>query len=793
MLPVACKSARLGFSGAPLCWAVAWVVMIMCPVAPVMGAEQAPSSSQAQQQAPPAPQHVTTPTVPHREPVANQPAEVSSGESAEPAADAGQRWPGEPGPDQAVVEGSKVRVEGGKLVAEGGVTVRTPDLTITSDRVIIDESRKWAEFTGNVSAQSQTSHSTAASLHINLDSEEWSITGGRTTVEPEFFQPGQVLEPLFLRAESATGKAKNGPIEAHNGLFTSCNLEHPHYAIQSPDITVIPENKVIIRKPAFYLFGHKIIRFPFNLVFDLTGKQNRFFPEIGQNAMEGYYAKFAYLYLAGKAGEGFLRLHLTQKRGIGLGIDHTIDTARQFGRGSIFLEPSYGALTSRITHRYQISSTLRSDFAAGYQTNSGYFGNTSTLVSLFTLNRQAGNTRTELGLQRSLSRGSYSTSDRFTLNFRQELGPANNRWTLRSVMRDSSFGADQPSDEELETELRWRRRGTVIDWEWLYQNRWDLDGDRYTGDAGRFSLNRVPALVVSTDSDRVAALNLFGRLDSRVSLYLGRFLQLPDDTKVYRMAVDGRFGGHEYRLAGDLRARHELQFRQSFYDDGSAQYATRFLTQVRRDFGSHWHTRLRYNYANTRGFAPLRLDYSGRRNDIYFEAIRLSPQHSRLELSTGLDIINGRWRDALLRYEVMTAASSKVQLQAGYSLSRSQWRPASIRWITAARDRYYMALVANYDIERSQLTRATMDLDWRWHKWWRIQLLTGYSGYSHELDNISVQLTRDLHCWVASLAYDKQMKELRLNLGLKAFPSNERMLGVGRSGARFESSMGQYY
>ncbi len=225
MLPVACKSARLGFSGAPLCWAVAWVVMIMCPVAPVMGAEQAPSSSQAQQQAPPAPQHVTTPTVPHREPVANQPAEVSSGESAEPAADAGQRWPGEPGPDQAVVEGSKVRVEGGKLVAEGGVTVRTPDLTITSDRVIIDESRKWAEFTGNVSAQSQTSHSTAASLHINLDSEEWSITGGRTTVEPEFFQPGQVLEPLFLRAKSATGKAKNGPIEAHNGLFTSCNLE----------------------------------------------------------------------------------------------------------------------------------------------------------------------------------------------------------------------------------------------------------------------------------------------------------------------------------------------------------------------------------------------------------------------------------------------------------------------------------------------------------------------------------------------------------------------------------------
>ncbi len=782
-------------AGAGRRWSCAtlWVVYTMCCLGAAGAAELTPAPrdiAQLQQ----APQRTTPPDQPQDEaeqPSAPPPPEqeaIPQGQDTEQ-----QPWPPQPGPDEAAVSAERVRVEADRVIAEGDVTVKTEDLTVTADQAIIDEEGEWAEFSGDVAIDSETHHSTTQSLRVNLDTEEWLIAGGRTRVEPEFFEGGEVLEPLFLRAKDVVGESEAGPIHARGGLFTSCDLERPHFDLRSKHITVLPGRKVRIRKPTLYLFGHRTVRYPFDLTFDLDRKQNRFFPEIGQSYMEGYYAKLAYLYLAGRAGEGFIRLHMTQKRGLGFGVDHTIDTARQFGQGSIFFEPSQGAFTTRVRHRYNFSQSLSSDFSSSYQVNSGYFGSSSTLASNLTLRRRVGNTRSELGLQRSITKGTYSTSERFSANLRQEFGPSENRWSLRTAMRDSRYRADQPADKELETELRWVRRGSLLDWEAMFEDRWDLDGDRYTGDSNRFFLSRMPEFVIKTDSERLEALNLFGRVDSRAALYLGRFSQAPDELSVYRASFDGRFGGREYRLTGNSRLRHELQFRQSFYSDGSAQYASRFTTQLRQHLSSHWDTRLSYNYSGTHGYSPLRLDYSGRSHSLYWQAVRTLRDHSRLELSTGLDLISDTWRDALLRYELMTSRDSKIQLQSGYSLNRSRWRPANLRWIFASPDRYYLALGTNYDLDSSELTRATMELDWRWHRFWRIELLTGYSGYSGEFDDLDVQLTRDLHCWIGSLSYNKQLKEIRLNLGIKAFPANERILGIGRSGARFEGSTGQYF
>jgi len=46
---------------------------------------------------------------------------------------------------------------------------------------------------------------------------------------------------------------------------------------------------------------------------------------------------------------------------------------------------------------------------------------------------------------------------------------------------------------------------------------------------------------------------------------------------------------------------------------------------------------------------------------------------------------------------------------------------------------------------------------------------------------------------LASVTYDKELNEFRINVGIKAFPSNERQFGVGAGGPRFESTFGQYY
>jgi len=78
-------------------------------------------------------------------------------------------------------------------------------------------------------------------------------------------------------------------------------------------------------------------------------------------------------------------------------------------------------------------------------------------------------------------------------------------------------------------------------------------------------------------------------------------------------------------------------------------------------------------------------------------------------------------------------------------------------------------------------------------KWWKIEGIYGYNGYTNKLEELDLALTRDLHCWVASLLYNKRRKELTFNLYLKAFPIQLRPLGLGEEGQYIGTSVGGYY
>ena len=55
-----------------------------------------------------------------------------------------------------------------------------------------------------------------------------------------------------------------------------------------------------------------------------------------------------------------------------------------------------------------------------------------------------------------------------------------------------------------------------------------------------------------------------------------------------------------------------------------------------------------------------------------------------------------------------------------------------------------------------------------------------------------VRVTRDLHCMIATATYSMSLREFRIDLGLKAFPTSPGPLGVGRLGSQFQSGAGQF-
>ncbi len=749
---------------------------------------------------PPAEPEVTTPEADStdetlREPpqIPEQPPPPTSEPPTAGAADE-QPFPPEPTGDKVIFQADDFHYEAGAIIGEGNVVLRMEDMTVYADVVEIDKDGEQAMVHGNLRIETPDQTSRGERLLVDLEDEEWELHEGRTRIEPEFFDAGQVQEPLYLEGKQIVSHPGGDLVELFEGQFTSCDLKRPHYALRSRHVELRQGDKVVLEKPSINLLGHGLIRLPFNVVLSLEENNNRVLPEIGQNPVEGYYAKFAYLYLAGQAASGLVKLNLTQSRGVGLGLTHYIDSDRQRGQGSVFFEPSQGALTSRILHEYQLTPQLSSNLRASYQQNSGYFGTSASDSVDLTLNRRVTSADSELSLRRSASASAYTTSRQYVANFRhqQRLGPQS-RWSLRTNASRRSYSFGEVPDDELDAEFDYYHSGERFDWQLRADNRYDLDGATYTGD-NYFALNRLPELTINTDTRRLNDYELLGRVPFRSTLQLGSYQQEPDDIRVGRAAIDTRFGGGERRISDRLRLNMSGRYLQAFYDEGSALYITSFNATARQQWGGDWATRLRYGYQDRRGYAPLRLDYAGRSHSLYWEAAQLRPDRSRIFLSSGYDFISDRWRDVLLRTEYMPSASSKLELQSGYSLQRTRWRPLSLRWRQVApNDHLYLTAGTEYDLDRSQLTRATMELDWRWHRWWRIELLTGYSGYRNDFSTLDIQLTRELHCLVASVAYSKSLHEFRFNLGIKAFPSPERILGVGRSGALFQSGSGQYF
>ena len=692
-------------------------------------------------------------------------------------------------PAQVRLRADRVHYRAGETEGEGNLEVRYQDLTVRSFRGRLDKDRVWGAFSGDVKMEAKLYSTTATELRMNLDTEEFSATQAAAEVAPEYFE-GQVLAPIYVRAAEVVGRPDR--VTATAGMATSCDVwPHPHWMLQSERITVVPEERVTFRRPALYLFGNLLFRYPWDLQLSLRRRENRFLPEVGQNAVEGYYAKFAYGYSLNDENSGFIRLHLTQKRGVGLGFDHTLDAGEQYAELSMFTEPSQGSFTGRLLHRGQYSDPLTSNLSLSFQENSGYGYGSQSLSGDLTLRYDTTAAHTSLGLQHSALSSGVSTSRRSSSAFshRQQIG-ASGEWEIRTNYQDSSYLTGQAADQELETQFTWRQDFRAFTANLGANHRFDIDGGRYTGDSSYFSLNRLPNLVLTTDSARLGNLRLLGnRFTSTV--YLGYFDQQPDDIQSYRTGLELSLPAMTHEFGKNSSLRTSARLRQMFYT-GAARWTFDAQTEYRLKLPDFWQTRFSFNYSHPEGFAPIRTDYSSPTAVLYFEAVRLVAERMRVNLTCGRDFENGTYHDAIMRGEFLLSPRNRFELQSGYSIENSQFRPVNLRWVYATKRSWWSALTVNYDLDQSNLTNLSLDVDWTPLDKWRLQFLGGYSGYGG-LDQADVRITRDLHCMLAQLSYSKATSEIRVGLGIKAFPSDTRTFGVGQSGRYFESNFGDTY
>ena len=684
------------------------------------------------------------------------------------------------------------------VTASGNVQAAYRDYKVTADSVEADLEENIAVFQGNVKLTTAQHEVQGERLRINLKTRDWSLEQASSTIDPKTFQ-GRLAGPAFIQGVSLSGKEEDMMLKG--GTLTTCDREHPHYYFSARELEIHPDSKIIARDVSVVGLDKRLFTLH-SLVIPIKGFKYNIVPQVGSSAEEGMFLKTAYAYTATAQSQGFLKLDLMQKRGLGTGVEHTYRKGLASGLVSLYYlaDREIGAnnITGRFQHQQKLGS-INLNLTSDYRTNSYlYFPASTTQNYQVGLNRMTSKANTALTFNSNANRG-FGNFETLTSTLRHTQQLNNRLGAMLSMdMRTYKSPSLTAPDRELESIAELRQRDDKYDLSLIMSRRTDLDGDEYTGDDFYSALDRLPELRFETDSYRLGKGLLFG-LPSRLSVSAGKYHEMPGDVTSDRLLLQWDMLGRNI----DLGSRSELNLtaglRQAYYKSNMAQYVMRAGGVLTTRYNDYLRTRLTYNYQRPDGFSPFRFDYTGKYNYLRAVTDYQDERELRWSLSTGYDL-NRRtnpWQDLALRLTAHPNSNYAFSISTGYDINRSKWRNLINQLQVSVPGKIDMSLGTRYDLADHRLGLARGRLDLHLGSKWRVEGITSWNGTTKKFDYKAFRLTRDLHCWEASLVYNDETgfrtdKGFRLELRIKAFPGVDRF-GIGQFGQSVDTSMGEYY
>jgi lipopolysaccharide export system protein LptA len=709
-----------------------------------------------------------------------------------------------------VEPGGEVKVEGpkvtyypdGRIEGSGGVKVTYEDITLTADSVEGNVDEEWFSLSGNVTLDQRGQKATGETLFIDLAERRWSLKQAKSDLTPEYLE-GQVVSPIFTKGAEVIGERDRGIVKG--GSFTTCDLPNPHYRIESQSITIYPNKKLIARHVAIFVGKKRLLSVgSFVLPLRRKGERPPFVPELGRSEDEGFYIKNSYNYLIRGETYGTLKLDWMQRKGWGYGIEQDYKFAKQAGTLLLYTlrdrETGARAVTSTLDHSGKLGSydlRLREDVR-----KRSYLYASSTTTKTTNLNLSGGGPkgRTNFTFSDRRTVGPFSSSSQTSsLQRTAKLGENTN---LRVDLSYSSWGSGTegvPPDKELWNKVTldtsWQRWDAQI----AYQDRFDVDREKNTQDDTRFAFERLPELIFKTDTSRTG-WRLFGRGRANFSLSLGRFAERPSGVSTERALIDTDFSIPSRKLLGSSTFSFHGGFTQGIYGDNTAQWVANGRTQIAVPISGAVRFSLSHRFQKHRGYAPFVVDQESKRN-ILSGDLEFGSRNSKYGLAAGSGYDFTRddynWQTLSLRTWGKPTEWFEYEASTGYDLNRAVWRPLLLKLDVSREPSLSAEIGVRYDLDTRKLVQARGVFDASIARKWRIQAMLGYDGTSKEFDYRDIMLTRDLHCWEASLslideAGYRQRKTVMLELRLKALPAPRRF-GTSSSGSAFDSSVGWGY
>lgn len=676
--------------------------------------------------------------------------------------------------------------------ASGHVTFAYQDVEVSSDELVADLRANTAVLSGNVVLRTRGQEFHGETLLVHLETREWEFSQTAGAISPQYFERG-VVSPLYLGAREVTGWPDR--LVVRGASFTTCNLAQPHYELTARRLRIWPGRKLIADHAALYLLGEHLLTVPWFVVPLREPQRQPFLPLVGQDEFEGYYLKTILNYVITGNSYGAAHLDLMTRRGFGKGLDHTELYPR--GRSDLYLyqvhNTTTGAdeLTVRGAHQQDFGGGLNLRATADVRSDNYYYVAGSRVTnSQLALTHQRAGSSSSLAFDYNQTGGAFDFT-RFSTALRHD--ERGRRYGLSFDSRyDNQTTFTAAADQEVNNRLELTDHETRMDARLLLTKRFDPDGDAYTGDDFYQVVDRLPELLLETDTYRLRAAP--AGLPARLTLSVGNFSERPTFLEAYRVYFGYQGIPETIRLGPATRLNAQTRFQQYLYGDRdhTAQYAYGGNVRLEQDFGDDWRAQLGYALLEPKGYTPFRFDYLGNYRSAAFDLNYRRGERYSGQVRTGYDVRSSRWQDVVTRLDLPVSRTLQVGVSGGYDPNRGRWRPPLARF-RFGDYRTALDLSARYDADQGKLQRATASLDWAAGSKWRVQLLSSYDGLQHQLVYGEVLLTRDLHCWEAMAYYSLQRNLFMLNFRIKAFEWGKPNFPVGRYGQYLDTSLGEWY
>ncbi len=586
----------------------------------------------------------------------------------------------------------------GQVKVRGGIVVHYQDYTLSSND--LDGNLKGTlTFTGNAHIEGSGISASADLIRFRPSDKHFALFNVYGSLKPSLFN-NQILQPVNIRGGNLYGDSF-GDFVGDDITTTTCIEPHPHYDLHIAHVTVIAHKKIVLHRVSITLFNVKLITLP-TLTIPLVNRlPNRprvsYFPEFGQNQVEGYYVHIPYEYAVGDRAAGLVQLNLTQKLGPGYRLEQEYAVGKQqrgneysqgnaagdgvllnaYGYGNaphglqqlgtgLGIGPTNGGLiaiqgyfgsgygsnfTASIKHQQSIGGSNHIAFDEEIQRNSGFVGNgiggSYTQTTSFQANHNDavhGNS-SSLSLNLNTNSSSNYTTAQLASNLTQTYqfdskGSTSNSLTyalnFTHLLSTTGSGIAASVSRTAQLNSSFTLEHIARDYQYtLDANDTTAIGPQTGGNFGG-SLEKLPELTVDTDT---------------ISYKRGWLRHIPTDfTFGYGMYSEGssNVNTDRFLMAFNLQQLELLKghteivtqggVEQRFYGDGAAEYRVHDITRLRQHLLGRSGIDLTYTYDQPEGATPFLFDQLRRSHYITMQAGYLEDSHFQLTAGTGYDL-----------------------------------------------------------------------------------------------------------------------------------------------------------